>query len=92
MLHELFAIIEERKAHPTSKSYTAKLLAEGEDFILQKIGEEAVELVLAAKGQGNQRMIEEMADLYYHTLVLLALKDLSLGDVEEELRERHTKK
>ncbi|MFC1997934.1 phosphoribosyl-ATP diphosphatase, partial [Chloroflexota bacterium] len=80
---------EDRKANPTKKSYTAKLIAEGEDRILQKVGEEAVEVILAAKGQGNQRLIEETADLFYHMLVLLASKDLRLGDVEAELRKRH---
>jgi len=89
MLNELFAIIEGRKANPTEKSYTAQLLGEGEDRILQKIGEEAVEVILAAKGQGDQRLIEETADLFYHTLVLLAAKGLTLGDVETELRRRH---
>jgi phosphoribosyl-ATP pyrophosphohydrolase len=89
MLNELFAIIEDRKANPTAASYTAQLLAEGEDKILQKVGEEAVEVILAAKGQGNQRLIEETADLFYHTLVLLAAKGLTLGDVENELRKRH---
>lgn len=89
MLIELFNIIEDRKANPTAKSYTAKLLVEGEDRILQKVGEEAVELILAAKGQGDQRLIEETADLFYHILVLLASKGLTLGDVESELRKRH---
>jgi phosphoribosyl-ATP pyrophosphohydrolase len=89
MLNELFTIIEDRKANPTEQSYTARLLAEGEDRILQKVGEESVEVILAAKGQGNQRLIEEVSDLFYHTLVLLAAKDLTLGDVETELRRRH---
>ena len=89
MLPELFTIIEDRKNHPTAESYTARLLAEGEDRILQKVGEEAVEVILAAKGQGNQRLVEEISDLFYHTLVLLAAKDLTLADVEAELRARH---
>ena len=89
MLYELFQIIEDRKANPISDSYTAKLLADGEDRILQKIGEEAVELILAAKGQGNQRLVEETADLFYHVLVILAAKGLTLEDVESELRMRH---
>ena len=89
MLNELFTIIEDRKANPKSDSYTAKLLADGEDKILQKVGEEAVELIIAAKGQGGQRLVEETADLFYHTLVLLAAKNLTLADVETELRKRH---
>ncbi len=89
MLNELFEIIEDRKNTHPEKSYTAKLLAEGEDKILQKVGEEAVEVILAAKGQGNQRLIEETADLLYHTLVLLSAKGLTLAEVEAELRARH---
>jgi phosphoribosyl-ATP pyrophosphohydrolase len=89
MLDLLFQIIEERKANPQEGSYTAELLAAGEDEIVKKIGEEAVEVILAVKGQGNQRVIEEIADLYYHTLVLLAARDLSLEDVKTELKLRH---
>jgi phosphoribosyl-ATP pyrophosphohydrolase len=91
MLNELFAIIEERKAHPVEGSYTNLLLREGEDTIVKKIGEEAIEVIVAAKSQGDQRVIEETADLFYHTLVLLAARGLRLADVEEELRRRHKK-
>ena len=89
MLNELFEIIEDRKANPSKKSYTASLFAEGEDRICQKVGEEAVEVIIAAKGQGDQRIIEEVSDLFYHTLVLLSTKGLTLTDVEEELHRRH---
>jgi phosphoribosyl-ATP pyrophosphohydrolase len=91
MLHELFSIIEARKAHLPEGSYTAQLFAGGEDVILKKVGEEAMEVVLAAKGQGDQRIVEEVADLFYHTLVLLSSRGLSLADVEAELRHRHTR-
>ena len=89
MLNELFEIIVSRKNNPRPGSYTASLYAKGEDAICQKVGEEAVEVILAAKGQGRQRIIEECADLFYHTLVLLAQCNLTLADVEEELRRRH---
>lgn len=89
MLDELFQIIEDRKANPRPGSYTNRLLAYGEDEVLKKIGEEAMEVILAAKGQGDARLIEELADLYYHTLVLLAAKGLTLEQVKEELRKRH---
>jgi len=89
MLHELFAIIKDRQAHPTEESYTARLFVGGEDVILKKVGEEAMEVILAAKGQGDQRVVEEMADLFYHSLVLLAQLGLALDDVEQELRLRH---
>jgi phosphoribosyl-ATP pyrophosphohydrolase len=89
MLNELFEIIEDRKLHPTPDSYTAKLFADGEDRILQKVGEESVEVILATKGQGDKRLVEEVSDLFYHTLVLLSSKGLTLADVEAELRRRH---
>jgi phosphoribosyl-ATP pyrophosphohydrolase len=92
MLDTLFDIIEDRKRNPIESSYTASLFAQGEDRMLQKVGEEAVEVILAAKGQGDQRVIEEVADLFYHTLVLLSAKDLTLADVETELRQRHITK
>ena len=56
------------------------------------VGEEATEVILAAKGQGNQRLVEEVADLFYHTLVLLSSRGLSLDDIESELRRRHTER
>lgn len=92
MLHELFGIIQDRQVHPREGSYTARLFAGGPDLILKKVGEEAMEVILAAKGQGDQRIVEEVADLFYHTLVLLAQHGLSLTDVEAELRHRHIRR
>lgn len=92
MLDELFRIIEDRKHNPSEGSYTTRLMAAGEDEILKKIGEEAMEVILAAKGQGDQRVIEEVSDLFYHTLVLLSWRGLSLTDVEDELRRRHSQR
>ena len=91
MLYTLQNIIQDRKTNPVAGSYTAKLLAEGEDVILKKVGEESVEVILAAKSQGDQRLVEETADLFYHLLVLLASRDLSLADIEAELEHRHTR-
>lgn len=88
-LVDLFSIIEARKADMPDGSYTAKLFSRGEDEILKKVGEETMEVILAAKGQGDQRLVEEIADLFYHTLVLLAVRDLKLRDVERELEQRH---
>ena len=90
MLSELFDIILDRQKNPQPGSYTNKLLDGDLDVILQKVGEESVEVILAAKGQGDQRLVEEVSDLFYHTLVLLARQGLSLADVEAELRRRHT--
>jgi phosphoribosyl-ATP pyrophosphohydrolase len=89
MLPKLFAIIEDRKANPRPGSYTLQLIEAGEDSILQKIGEETIEVLLAAKGQGDQRVIEEITDLFYHSLVLLSFRGFSLQQVEDELARRH---
>ncbi len=88
-LHDLYRVLQARRAHPHPGSYTAQLLAAGEDRILQKIGEEAVEVLLAAKGQGRQRLIEEVADLTYHVLVLLVAHDIPLDAIAAELARRH---
>jgi phosphoribosyl-ATP pyrophosphohydrolase len=89
MLPQLFEIIQARKANPPAGSYTARLFAAGEDEIVKKVGEEAIEVILAAKSQGDQRLIAEVADLFYHTLVLLASRGLTLAVVEAELERRH---
>ena len=88
-LDELYAIICDRRDNPSTQSYTARLIAEGEDEIVKKVGEEAVEVILAAKGQGDQRLVEEIADLTYHVLVLLAYRRVSPEAVREELARRH---
>ena len=88
VLDELFAVILDRQANRPSGSYTARLLAAGEDEILKKVGEEAMEVILSAKGQGDERVVAEIADLFYHLLVLLAAQGLSLDDVEAELARR----
>lgn len=89
MLTRLFEIIQERRADPRPGSYTAQLFAAGEDEIVKKVGEEAVEVILAVKGQGDVRVVEEVADLFYHTLVLLAARGLTLAEVEAVLERRH---
>ena len=88
-LEELFTIICERRDHPSPNSYTARLFAQGKDEIIKKVGEEAIEVVLAAKGQTEQRLVEEVADLAYHTLVLLAASGLTPADIQAELARRH---
>jgi phosphoribosyl-ATP pyrophosphohydrolase len=85
VLRALFTTILDRQANPRPGSYTVKLLDAGEDEILKKIGEEAMEVILAAKGQGGERLISEIADLLYHLLVLLAARGLTLADIEAEL-------
>ncbi|MBW8011122.1 MAG: phosphoribosyl-ATP diphosphatase [Chloroflexi bacterium] len=89
MINELFTIIEDRKRNPKEGSYTNYLFESGQDRIVQKVGEEAIELVLAASNQSDNRLIEEAADLIYHLLVLLAYKEITLEDIENELESRH---
>ncbi len=91
-LDQLFELVRSRQEHAPAGSYTAQLFAAGEDEIVKKVGEEAIEVILAVKGQGNGRVVEEMADLFYHSLVLLAARGLSLEDVEAELERRHNRK
>ncbi len=88
VIRELEAALRARAILAPDESYTARLLAAGEDEIVKKVGEEAVEIILAAKGQGNARLIEETADLVYHLLVLLLSRGLSWNDVEAELARR----
>ena len=85
----LFDIIEDRKKNPTEKSYTATLFADGLPKIAQKVGEEGTEVVVAALAQDDQRLIEEIADLTYHALVLLSARGLSPSQVYAELEKRH---
>ena len=81
----------ERKSAPPAGSYVASLLAKGEAAICRKIGEEAVEVVTGALGgEGDQRVVEEVADLWFHTLVLLGRRSIPLRDVLEELARRHS--
>ncbi len=88
-LDELFSVICDRRDHPTPNSYTAQLIRQGREEILKKIGEEAMEVILAGATQSSQRLVEEMADLYYHTLVMMASCGLTLQDIEQELEHRH---
>lgn len=85
----LFDVIQDRKNNPTEKSYTSSLFNEGLSKIAQKVGEEGTEVVVAALAQEDWRLIEEVADLTYHTLVLLSARGLTPADVLAELEKRH---
>ena len=85
----LFEIIEDRKKNPIEKSYTSSLFAEGLSKIAQKVGEEGTEVVVAALAQDDRRLIEEIADLTYHSLVLLSARGLTPNHILTELRRRH---
>ncbi|MEX1020883.1 MAG: phosphoribosyl-ATP diphosphatase [Litorilinea sp.] len=87
-VEQVFQIILDRRANPRTGSYTASLFAAGENEILKKLGEEAVEVIIAAKGETDDRIIYEMADLIYHSLVLLAERGMTWADVQAELAGR----
>lgn len=89
MLDVLEAIIADRGRNPVAGSYTCELLAGGRTKIAQKVGEEAVEVVIAALSQGRDEQLNELADLIYHTLVLMSELDISLDDLRQRLSERH---
>ena len=90
ILRELYSVIQDRKEHPVEGSYTNYLFEKGTDKISKKLGEEAVEVVIAASQRDKKATIQEIADLEYHLLVLMADRGISLDDVETELRSRRS--
>ncbi len=88
---ELFKIVEERKSTPQEGSYTSYLFEKGIDKILKKVGEEATEVIISAKGDDNNELVQEICDLTYHLLVLMAEKEVPLEEVKEELEKRRMK-
>lgn len=88
ILDAVYQVILDRKAHPDENSYTASLMQKGIDKILKKLGEEATEVVIAGKGGVREEIIYEVADLFFHTLVLLGHQDIPLEEVNAELRRR----
>lgn len=90
-LQELERVIIDRKNNPTEKSYTASLFAKGINKIAQKVGEEAVEIVIESKDDDKDLFLGEAADLLFHYLVLLQAKGFSLADVTKVLEQRHKK-
>lgn len=90
-LHELQAVIQDRKDNPDKGSYTTSLFSKGTKKIAQKVGEEATEVILEAMDGKKDLLIEESSDLLYHFLVLLADQGLKLEDIEAKLMERHQK-
>ncbi|MGR8980932.1 MAG: phosphoribosyl-ATP diphosphatase [Gammaproteobacteria bacterium] len=88
ILEKLAQILEQRKQEPADKSYVAGLYQKGLDTILKKIGEEAAETIIAGKGGDKDQIIYETADLWFHTMVLLAYENLTPEDVLQELQRR----
>jgi phosphoribosyl-ATP pyrophosphohydrolase len=90
VLDELFAVVEDRKENLPEGSYTTSLFTheKGENAVLEKLGEEATELVLAAKDDDHDELVHESADIVYHLLVLLSMKDVDIDELRAELAER----
>jgi phosphoribosyl-ATP pyrophosphohydrolase len=87
-LSTLYQTIEQRKLTAPAESYTGKLFAAGQNEILKKVGEEAIEVLIAASSETDERLISELADLLYHCTVLLSARDLSWEAVDAELAKR----
>jgi len=88
VLRDLYATLETRKGANPETSYVASLYAKGLDTILKKIGEEAAETLIAAKNPDSKALVHEVADLWFHTLVLMAHRDLDLQQLTDELARR----
>lgn len=90
-MNEVYATILDRRDNPVEKSYTHYLFEQGIDKVLKKVGEESAETIIAAKNGDNTETIGEIADLCYHVLVMMAMQGITPEDIENKLRERHTK-
>ncbi len=88
VLYELYSVIKDRQRHPVEGSYTNYLFEKGQDKILKKVGEEAVETIIASKNLEKEDIIYEMGDLWYHCLVLLAYHGINPEELFEELMSR----
>ncbi len=88
VLNEVYSVIEDRKHHPKEGSYTNYLFDKGTDKICKKIGEEATEVVIAAKNDAKEEMVYEVSDLLYHTMVMMAKMGVTWEDIAKELAER----
>lgn len=88
VLHDLYHVINDRKHNPLAGSYTTYLFEKGQDKILKKVGEEAAETIIGSKNNSKEELLYEMADLWYHCLVLLVQHDVSLSELLEELQKR----
>lgn len=88
---ELYKVIEERRANPQEGSYTCYLFDKGLDKILKKVGEECSETIIAAKNGKKEETVGEIADLFYHVLVMMVNEGIPLSDVTAELDRRGQK-
>jgi len=90
ILDEVYAVVRDRKAHPKVGSYVTSVYSDpkGLDKVLEKIGEEATEVIIAAKNGGEKEIVSESADLIFHLMIMLAARDIPLDRVREEFERR----
>ena len=88
----LYETVPDRKANPEEGSYTSYLFGKGEDKILKKVGEECTEVIIASLSQSREDLINEFGDLFYHLVVLMVQKGVSLEEISAELERRSGKK
>jgi len=90
VIAEIWSVIQERAKNPSQESYTSRLLADakGIDKVLEKVGEESTEFIIAAKNKKKERTVEEASDLLFHLLVALYAAEIDLPDVMKELERR----
>ena len=88
ILDDLESVILSRKANPSEGSYVSSLFSKGKDEILKKIGEEAIEVIIASKAADRQQIVHELADLWFHCMVLMSEEGLSHSDIFKELEKR----
>ena len=91
IINELYAVINDRKLNTSTDSYTSYLFTKGKDKILKKMGEEPIEVIIAAKGEDKNEQVEEFSDLIYHMLVLMNELDISVDDMSKSLEKRRSK-
>src|SRR5699024_12147230 len=92
VVHTIIDTIEDRRKNPTDGTYTTYLFREGIEKVLKKVGEESAEVIIGAKNNDKEEIKWEIADLIYHTLVLMNMTDVSIGDIKDVLYERHMEK
>jgi phosphoribosyl-ATP pyrophosphohydrolase len=92
ILDDIQKIILERKTNPTPNSYVSTILGRGKDEILRKIGEESIEVILASKASDRNSVVHEIADLWFHCIILMTVEDVALSDILNELEKRSNQK
>jgi len=92
ILDDIYKVILERRENPLENSYVSTLQAKGKDEILKKIGEESIEVIIASKAEDREHLVRELADLWFHCLVLMAEEGLSPADIFGELESRAGKR